>query len=448
MINSKIIFQCSKVKPPEETISKILEKLPGWSYIHFDDNKMIEFMQENYVEKFKNIFEIFSSYKRGQHRCDLFRYFYLYLNGGVYIDSDMMIEQNIDSILLDYDFVSILAAPSEDLNSNTVMNGFIACNKKNAIIHDALLSICEGEISEEDLEQDYFLICKKLGNIVESHKDSQKIMLYKENNFINLGIAVSTDDKKKPIATHYWKEKTIPENSAVNKSVSRSSGSILFPIDQIIDVDYRRFGSIFDGGYIYVNDFNKNDFVISCGIENNVDFELEVLQECFALNTYDNSIEDVPNFLKLDGVSFFKKTIGSDYNLEKMIEDTNHDGDLILKMDIEGGEWEVLKASESNQWERFRQVQIEFHNLLSIYKDPLIMSQHTQYLSKILKTHYISFVHVNNYGKTEVVNNFLEADVVEVLFLRKSDYKTNTSYQKLLDLTWPNYPYKPDMYIY
>ena len=41
----------------------------------------------------------------GAHKADLFRYYYLYINGGVYIDSDLMITTNIENIILNYDLV-------------------------------------------------------------------------------------------------------------------------------------------------------------------------------------------------------------------------------------------------------------------------------------------------------------------------------------------------------
>ena len=44
----------------------------------------------------------YNSIKLGTHRADLFRYYYLYINGGIFIDSDAMIETDIENIIKDY----------------------------------------------------------------------------------------------------------------------------------------------------------------------------------------------------------------------------------------------------------------------------------------------------------------------------------------------------------
>ena len=51
------------------------------------------------IKEFPNIIDKFNSFSKGQHKADLFRYYYLYLNGSGYI-----FEENIDNIIKSYDY--------------------------------------------------------------------------------------------------------------------------------------------------------------------------------------------------------------------------------------------------------------------------------------------------------------------------------------------------------
>jgi mannosyltransferase OCH1-like enzyme len=97
------IFQTSIEKPEKCLVDKIIKKCPDWTYKHFNDEEIISFFNENYIEEFKDIVKKFNNMPTGAHKADLFRYYYLYLNGGVFIDSDAMIEVNIEDVVQDYE---------------------------------------------------------------------------------------------------------------------------------------------------------------------------------------------------------------------------------------------------------------------------------------------------------------------------------------------------------
>jgi mannosyltransferase OCH1-like enzyme len=50
------------------------------------------------LKEFPNIAEVFHSFEKGEHKSDLFRYYFLYVKGGVFMDTDAMIEVDIDTI--------------------------------------------------------------------------------------------------------------------------------------------------------------------------------------------------------------------------------------------------------------------------------------------------------------------------------------------------------------
>ena len=69
---------------------------------------------------------------------------------------------------------------------------------------------------------------------------------------------------------------------------------------------------------------------------------------------------------------------------------------MILKMDVEGAEWEILSCINENILARFDQIVLEYHELLAAdkEKEKLIFSA----LSKINSKHKLIHLHGNNMG--------------------------------------------------
>ena len=67
----------------------------------------------------------------------------------------------------------------------------------------------------------------------------------------------------------YWTDNTFE----MNEKISRFKDALKTSVAK--EVSYKRIGSINDGGYILVDDINKDDHLISFGVEGNVDFEKE-----------------------------------------------------------------------------------------------------------------------------------------------------------------------------
>eukprot|EP00435_Cladocopium_sp_Y103_P065646 s45_g27.t1 len=85
---------------------------------------------------------------------------------------------------------------------------------------------------------------------------------------------------------------------------------------------------------------------------------------------------------------------------------------LLLKMDIEGGEWPTLAGSELETLKKFRQLVIEFHGLNKEEKHELYL----QVMQKLLKAGFKAVVHVhgNNYAGLYEKDEFRLPNVVEV----------------------------------
>jgi mannosyltransferase OCH1-like enzyme len=108
--NTKIpkkIIQTWENKNFEPEFEKIIDSWkdnnPEYEYILFDNHERYTFIKDNFDE---NVLNTYESIIPGAFKADLFRYCYLYINGGVYIDIDTLCIGNLDNFLLaNIDFV-------------------------------------------------------------------------------------------------------------------------------------------------------------------------------------------------------------------------------------------------------------------------------------------------------------------------------------------------------
>lgn len=199
---SKILLQKSKDKMPDYVIEMIASNLmEDWEYVNYVNGEEIKFFNDNPLDEFPDIVARFNSIEKQPHKADLFRYYYLYINGGVYLDSDAMIHDNIMNIIKEYDFVSVIS-----FYSGSLFNGFIATIPKHPIIYEALKNMYNS--NNKLLSIDYHTPGKFLYELINKNK-YDNIFLYKE--YMNNGIGYSYDKDRMCIITHYPIIKTIPK---------------------------------------------------------------------------------------------------------------------------------------------------------------------------------------------------------------------------------------------
>lgn len=200
----KIIIQTSKERPPDYVVLMIKNLCPGWIYIHFTDDDIIRFFKNNYLDEFPNIIQKFNSINNGAHKADLFRYYFIYLKGGVFLDSDAMLQKNIDLISKNYDFFSV---DSTHYCPGCIFQGFLGAKPKNKIIYEALVDAYN--VNTKDLDKDYLLLCKYLFNILK-RKWNYSIKIYKEIYGSDY-VAITIDDvNNNLILAHYFIKKIVP----------------------------------------------------------------------------------------------------------------------------------------------------------------------------------------------------------------------------------------------
>ena len=186
---------------------------------------------------------------------------------------------------------------------------------------------------------------------------------------------------------------------------------------------YIRIGSKRDGGYIMVKPLSRTKIAYSIGICDNVDWDSQMVDKGYEVFMYDHTIEALP-FMK-KGFHWFKTGIcgggggvkASLQTLDAMLNDNGHsetDG-MILKMDVEGCEWDVLDSISKNILSHFDQIVLEIHFILTSRDKGQIL----RCLDKLSCTHDIVHLHANNTCKVVYMNKCIIPDVLEITYLKK-----------------------------
>ena len=208
-----------------------------------------------------------------------------------------------------------------------------------------------------------------------------------------------------------------------------------------------RFGSINDGGYVLYSEINPDTEVISCGIGNNASFDFEIAKKVKTVYMYDHTIKGVEKlasnmfFLKL-GIN---KENSKSYTTIKNIMFKNKIKKAILKLDIEGMEWDVLDTMDSKTLIKFEQIVVEFHNLFKI-ATPEVADTYFRVIKKLIKHFEIINIHPNNWGEFRIFCGVPFVNTLEITLLnKKNKMKKNPSNK---ELNSPNNPLEPEFILF
>lgn len=209
----KILLQTNFKYPEKYIIEKISNYFPGWKYCFYNDIDIIKFFIENPLEEFPDIIKKFVYMPTGAHRADLFRYYFLYINGGIFMDSDAMVTNDIHAFIhqeTDFFSVNSTAIP------NSIFQGFIGTTPKNPILYDALKQAYH--TPTEQIKNDYHIFCKQLYQILEKvFEDSnnndtelQKIQIFYEEEWNNKNKYYNIHNSREIVLKHYANTKVVP----------------------------------------------------------------------------------------------------------------------------------------------------------------------------------------------------------------------------------------------
>lgn len=198
----------------------------------------------------------------------------------------------------------------------------------------------------------------------------------------------------------------------------------LLRIGSVKDKDFIRVGAKYDSGYIMLDDLAEHGVAYSFGIGWNTEWDHDMAARGYQVYMYDHTIN--PPKLNRNELHFFKKGLGNpDENaqldtLPHFMKENGHTGNksMILKMDIERGEWEFLRNIDLNVLKQFDQIVMEFHGIVEDRRrDEMLLG-----FMRILQTHAIVHIHPNNYGKFIWIGNKPFGETLEITFVNREKY--------------------------
>lgn len=407
----KVLFQTDKTFPETYVTDMIRSRLNyGWKYEFYNDNDVIQFFINNPISDLPDIIQKYNSFKKGAHKADLFRYYYLYVNGGFFMDSDAMLYVDIDNVVKNYNFVSV----NSSCHPGVIFQGILGASPKNEIIKRALYKAYNTE--QVTLDSYYHYFCKQLYDIIKENNFGYNIKLYEERRITgNNGDEILDGDTI--LFKHYWYSKVIPPimDNLVSSEQSHVD-SLLLPYihtdwnnynkSELHTFDYRilstytipnsliRVGPREDGGYVIADGFDY-DLFISCGIAGDVRFEEAFLDihkvKCVS---FDGTISSFPyhrNSMEWIPKNIGYSNTGNTTNLKEYMKGSTK---IFLKMDIEGSEFNWLDSMTETELDQFSQIVLEVHWPFDVYRMNM--------LKKLNKTHYIVHIHGNNYCDRDI----------------------------------------------
>lgn len=245
----------------------------------------------------------------------------------------------------------------------------------------------------------------------------------------------------------------LPDDAASQQDATRGTLRLLTPV-QSLGFHKTRIGGSADGGYIMVDDFPDPMMCYSIGIGNDVSWDLDMAQRGAQVFQYDHTVERAP--MQHESFHFSRIRVGATdgpdaswRRLDSILQDNGHVStqDLILKMDIEDGEWEVLESLETKVIAQFRQILLEVH-YLSRLADPIWAARMKGVFRKLRTTHMPVHVHGNNHCPIVVVHGVPFPDVLELSYASRAAYSFAESREIFPGtLDRPNERNKPDLFL-
>lgn len=219
---------------------------------------------------------------------------------------------------------------------------------------------------------------------------------------------------------------------------------------ELVDAEFRRIGSQGDGGYVVLDKSYKGSFLISGGISNDNNFEFALADLGASAIQVDFSILHPPRkhhnmtFIPNRIVGEGHKVLGYDITLDEIVN-TEIDSskstysDLILKLDVEGSEWEILETSVSLP--RFEQVLLELHYLERLASPNLIESSIAA-LDRLLESFVPVFISGNNCCGFVTIGGYSLPRVMEISLVNRNSVKILGSGRNKLNADYQsqNYP--------
>jgi|KBSMisStandDraft_5_1062788.scaffolds.fasta_scaffold228300_2 hypothetical protein len=237
----------------------------------------------------------------------------------------------------------------------------------------------------------------------------------------------------------------------------RSILRLISPMD-VIGGTLVRKGCLNDGGYIMLDSGLRDAVAYSLGIAGDVSWDLQMAELGCQIYQYDHTIEALPvshpafHWYRI-GIAGHDSPDGLMCTLDTLIQRNGHAGrnDLILKMDIEGAEWDLFETMSETTLGQFSQIVMEMHHFAGAAghpSGPLFYKKFEAVLRKLDATHQVVHVHANNNGGLGIIGGTIIHDLLELTYVRRAEQRFEECrrvFPTAIDM--PNVTSAPDYYL-
>ena len=184
-----------------------------------------------------------------------------------------------------------------------------------------------------------------------------------------------------------------------------------------------RVGGKNDGGYLIPDDLSGISTCFSPGVDVTASFEKDLACRGILSHLADGSVDGAPDNFRI--LSFTKKYLDgvntNDYmTLEFWVKrEAPLTGDLILQMDIEGGEYTTILATPIDILRRFRIIAIEIHDTHEWFNNSIAWGVAQTFFTKLLQDFHVVHNHPNNNCQFLQADDLFMPTVFELTLLRK-----------------------------
>lgn len=183
--NNKTIIQTyyDKSLIPERVYENIKTFAPEYKHVIFDDNECISFLEKHFPQ---NVANKFKNLELGCHKADLFRYCYLYINGGLYLDIKTVLIKPIREIFTNENFIYSVFSIGE----GTIYQGIIFSPPKEKLFKILIDKFME--TNNKQIKNNYSVITQQFYDTVleltqqtklESGLNGDKYYFFNEKGF-------------------------------------------------------------------------------------------------------------------------------------------------------------------------------------------------------------------------------------------------------------------------
>ena len=222
----------------------------------------------------------------------------------------------------------------------------------------------------------------------------------------------------------------------------------LLPFD-VKDRGFHRFGRELDGGYVMIDDLSMARAAISCGIATEVSWDREMAERGLIVHQFDHTVEASPE--QHQNFRFRKLAIRSaaatgEITIPGIVAELGPDASgSILKIDIEGSEWDVFAAIEPQVLTHFSQIVVEFHDLHYL---PQFIDKAEQAVRNLCTDFFVVHVHANNHEACYSIGGVIVPRVIEITFANRRVFESAPCTRNF-PTEWDrqNNPHRPDIYL-